>query len=257
MATAMALASTPAWACGVSAGGVPGVCSVAAHEAAAKGSRPLFRVSAAATRTVTSVDFSNGSHVGMERSAMTGGFDWRPSEKWTLSFTAGALLTGSISSPRTGVHEMSPGPLFAFTASWRVVEQKRYGLPFVLFSITGAGLFSQTKGPSAATAPGGPPAPTSLSPTVQTPYTAFDVRFAAVVGSTLGTGKVSATPYAVARLFGGPIFWNEAGESVTGTDTYKHQLGVGVATRLGPVDLFVEGVPVGERALTGGAGVSF
>lgn len=227
------------------------MCSVAAHEAAKKGDGPRFRVSAAAIRTVTSIDFSSGAHADMERSAITAGFDWRPSRKWTLSVVGGALVGGALSS-RTGVHDMAPGPLFALTLSWRVVEQKAHGLPFVLFSLTGAGVFSRTKGPSMAAVPG-----RLAPPTAETSYTAFDLRFAGVVGTTLGSGMLSVTPYAAGRLFGGPIFWDERGEEVTGTDSYKHQLGVGASLRLGPVDFFVEGAPVGERALTGGIGASF
>lgn len=246
------LAPREARACGVSAGGVPGVCSVSAHDAALAqgkaGASQRFRASAAVTRTVTSIDFSSGAHADSERTAITGGFDWRPSNKVTLTLTGGALVTGSLTS-QTGAHSMLPGPLVAVTVSWRVVDQpqgeKGYGRPFVLFSLTGAGLFTQTEGPSSKQ---------KGAPLVRTPYTAFDLRFAAVVGTTLGR---IATPYAVGRLFGGPIFWNETGQSVTGTDTYKHQLGLGLAVRLGPVDLFVEGVPVGERALTGGGGISF
>jgi hypothetical protein len=42
---------------------------------------------------------------------------------------------------------------------------------------------------------------------------------------------------------------------VTGTDRYHYQVGGGLVTALpGGFDMFVEGVPLGERAITLGVG---
>ena len=64
------------------------------------------------------------------------------------------------------------------------------------------------------------------------------------------------TPYAVGRLFGGPVFYKIDDVNRIGNDRYHFQLGAGGLIALGKrVDLFVEGVPLGEQALTGGIGV--
>jgi hypothetical protein len=62
----------------------------------------------------------------------------------------------------------------------------------------------------------------------------------------------------LARVFGGPVFWRYQGEAVTGSDTHHYQLGAGLALRLSKnFNAFVEGVPLGERALSLGGGVAF
>ena len=51
------------------------------------------------------------------------------------------------------------------------------------------------------------------------------------------------SPYVLARIFGGPVFWRYAGQAVTGTDVYHYQFGAGFALSLArTVDVFVEGV---------------
>ena len=63
--------------------------------------------------------------------------------------------------------------------------------------------------------------------------------------------------FAVARAFGGPIYWRAGGESVTGTDRYHYQDGLGTAYSLGAAHLFAEGIPLGEQAVTVGGGAAF
>ena len=73
-------------------------------------------------------------------------------------------------------------------------------------------------------------------------------------------GKVfwgAVGPYATARAFGGPILWKLDGRSVTGTDDYHVQLGFGVVAAVKGLDVVAELVPIGERAVTVGAGYSF
>jgi hypothetical protein len=79
------------------------------------------------------------------------------------------------------------------------------------------------------------------------------------VGAAVGATFFDAlTPYAVVRAFGGPIFWHYQGSAHIGTDAYHVQLGAGLFWRIArKVDVFVEGVPLGERALLGGASVPF
>lgn len=66
------------------------------------------------------------------------------------------------------------------------------------------------------------------------------------------------TPYVLARAFGGPVYWRIGTVAQTGTDTHHDQLGAGaVAAITSAMNLFVEGVPLGERAVTGGLSLAF
>jgi hypothetical protein len=53
------------------------------------------------------------------------------------------------------------------------------------------------------------------------------------------------------------VWWQYNGENLLGGDVHHFQLGAGVLFRIGSVDVFAEGVPLGELALAGGAGVLF
>jgi len=85
-------------------------------------------------------------------------------------------------------------------------------------------------------------------------FWAFDARIGVAAGKTIAH---VVTPYLLARGFGLPILWRYQGASTIGTDAYHYQLGVGVVVRVGPVDIDVEGVPLGERAIVGGGGYAF
>ena len=99
---------------------------------------------------------------------------------------------------------------------------------------------------------------TLLSPAGGAPtrsYDAFDLRAAAVGGLRVGM----VTTYALARVFGGPAYWHYDGAAVTGTDLHKYQLGAGLS--LGfldrRLDVFAEGVPLGESGFAAGVGATF
>lgn len=83
----------------------------------------------------------------------------------------------------------------------------------------------------------------------------FDIRAGLTVGKTFWD---TLSPYAVLRAFGGPVIWSYEGKSVLAGDRYHVQLGAGLVTSLPRrFDVFVEGVPLGERALTLGVGKTF
>jgi hypothetical protein len=178
--------------------------------------------------------------VEMERQALSLSFDYRLSDATTLSIGGGAGTTGFIAT-KGGRHDILPGWMVTASYARRLVDG--YGAePFVLFGISGG-----VSG--GATRPFG-----SLSPE-STPLYSFDVRAALTVGKTI-LGVVS--PYATAKLFGGPVFWKLAGMPLVGGDRYHYQVGAGLVVALPRgMDLFAEAVPFGERALTAGGGVSF
>ena len=86
-------------------------------------------------------------------------------------------------------------------------------------------------------------------------YSALDLRRAsrsAPRSSTRSALTQSLVPSAVR------IFWHYRGDAVRGTDAYHFQLGAGVSYRIARrVDVFVEGIPLGERGISGGAAAVF
>ncbi|MDB4940658.1 MAG: uncharacterized protein JWP97_192 [Labilithrix sp.] len=89
-----------------------------------------------------------------------------------------------------------------------------------------------------------------------TTFTAGDLRAGVIVGKTFGD---VLTPYVTGRVFGGPIYWHLDGASVTGTDLYKYQAGGGVSLALlrRRLDVFAEGIALGERGFAAGLGTTF
>jgi len=222
-------------ACGVSAGGAPGLCSVEEHEAAAR----KWRAGAGYTFTTTRIQFSNGQELPEDRNSTVATLDRQVGERWVLQFAAGGFLTGAIGS-YAARRTMLPGGVLAFSVAYRAIDQAGFGRPFLLFTGTIAGLIGATS-----------------HPTENTDYEAFDLRVGAVLGTRIPLGKIALLPYVVGRLFGGPIFWTLDREHVTGTDAYKHQLGGGATLTVGRFDIFIEAIAVGERSMSAGAGVSF
>jgi hypothetical protein len=85
--------------------------------------------------------------------------------------------------------------------------------------------------------------------------TSGDLRVGVLVGKTFWA---RLTTYAAARGFFGPVFWHVDGEARMGGDVHHYALGLGAILRLpGNVDLFVEGMGLGEQSASLGAGVSF
>lgn len=227
------MATEPAaLACGASGGGAAGIsgCSLAEHEEEA---RLKWRVGLDDSFTSTGLHFTGGLRVNQVRDSSLVTLDYRPARRVTLEIGAGAFLGGHISTP-TGTYSMAPGFASVIAASWRVVDASG-AIPFVL-------LTSQLSYDSSSTTGG-------------VGYNAFNLRVGVAVGTTLWS---LLTPYVVARAFGGPVYWRYLGAPVTGTDDNHWQVGAGLSVLLGGrVDLFAEGVPLGERGVTAGAGFSF
>lgn len=167
------------------------------------------------------------------KQAVTVSVERRVGDRWTLGGAVGSTTTGTLDAYGQSL-ALSPGPLVAFTASFRALDEGTVA-PFVLLTGTLGASLSWT------------------SPGAQS-MTAFDARLGVVAGKTIAH---VVTPYLVARAFGGPILWNAAGTSVVGTDVYHYQLGAGVVVRVGRFDLLVEGIPLGEQAIVGGGGMAF
>ena len=137
------------------------------------------------------------------------------------------------------IHDVRPGYLAAMTASWPIVDGAGKS-PFVLGSLTaGMSHVTTTERTPGARAIG---------------LTAIDARLGVAVGKTLGP----ASPYLLARAFGGPVLWKYADSDVTGTDRHHYQLGLGLVVKMpAHIDLSAEFVPIGEKALAVSTGRAF
>ncbi len=213
-------------ACGASGPDGIAYCSLSERPEA---SRSGWALGLSGLYTSTNIHFSHGIRGDERREEALLTIVHSPSENLTLQLGVGAMLGGTLDMPN-GQHDFSPGPAALAGAAWRVVNREA----FVILS--SALSFSENR--------------TRFLAEPSQPYTAFDLRLGAVFGVTIFN---ALSPYVPLRVFGGPIFWHYAGESVTGTDAYHYQVGLGLALHL-PLrfNLFAEGVPLGEKALAGG-----
>lgn len=183
--------------------------------------------------------FAGDIDVSIERRAVVATYERRLGSAWTVQVGAGGILWGSlgVSGAR---HSFGPGWSASVATSYRLLDG-RGRMPFLLLggSLAVANATTREDKPGAA----------------EVPYWAGDLRVSGILGKTFFD---VLSPYVAARAFGGPIFWRVAGEDVTGTDRYHVQLGFGLSASL-PVglDVFAELVPLGERAVSTGAGFSF
>jgi hypothetical protein len=220
-----------ATACGITAGGTAGItsCSLEEHEEA---TRRRWHLGSSYAFSSTGLRFEGERRFVQERHASLVTLEYRASRRATWLAGAGAFLGGHLRS-ESAQSDFTPGLVAVAGGTWRVLEGGRRG-PFLL--LTGQLSYAWTRNLDAT-------------------YQAFDVRAGAVLATTVWQ---VLTPYALARAFGGPVLWRYQGQAITGTDAHHYQLGAGLALLVRRrVDLFAEAVPLGERGLVAGAGLSF
>jgi hypothetical protein len=184
----------------------------------------------------------------MTRTAATASFDYRLSPTTTLGAGAGVGIGGAMTLGAQRFHVL-PGWEVSASFSRRLLDGRRR-LPFLVVSAALAASGASTREEVFAV----PAGVTRASPATSSLY-AIDLRAGLTVGKTFFD---VLSPYAVLRAFGGPVLWSYAGQRVTAGDRYHVQLGAGLLTALPRgFDIFVEGVPLGERALTLGLGRAF
>lgn len=232
-------------ACGVSGPDGASVCMLA------QGIGPKWQASVSGIYTSTRLSFSGGDLKGDQtRSGVMASLGRQMSRQLTVQIGLGPSIGGAFVAP-DGRHAFQPGLLGLVGASYRVyggpeLDERGEGRqrnPFVVLTSALSFNLTSTRHEAAGTDRG------------RVPYRAFDLRFGALVGLTLAD---RFRPYALARVFGGPVFWRYQGSAVTGTDMYKFQLGGGMSVALGGgFAVFAEGVPLGERGASGGAAMAF
>jgi hypothetical protein len=227
----LAMVPLPAFACGVSGPDNVWSCSLEEHDEAL---RPRWHVGLAGVYSSTALHFGHDLRFSQSRDALLASAGYAPTPRLLLQASAGAAFDGQLRTP-DGRYDLSAGPTGAIGAAYRIVD----GQPFVTLSLQLSAATADTRREDGA------------SPSR---YTAFDLRLGVIAGLTLFE---RLSPYVLARGFGGPVFWHYLGRARTGTDVSHYQIGAGasfvIAERL---DLFVEGVPLGERALAGGATIA-
>ena len=180
--------------------------------------------------------------MSVERHAVTASVDYRLSPTTTLGGGLGAGLGGLMTVGATR-YLVLPGWEFTLAYSRRLLDG-RGQRPFLLLGIAGGGSGASTREEVTR----GPQPSSSF-------LYAFDIRAGLTVGKTFWN---TLSPYAVARVFGGPVLWSYGGKTLLGTDKWHFQAGVGLVTALPRgFEVFVEGVPAGERAVTLGGGKTF
>jgi hypothetical protein len=228
-----ALVSPAARACGVSTADGLSSCSLSEHE---EETRPRWHVGASGLYTSTTIGFGGNLRSDETRGAVVASLAYQPWRSTTLQLAVGSTLGGQLSTP-SGKYDFADGPTAAVGASWRLVSGTR---PFVV-------LTSNLSFSAATTQLNGAGSRVS--------YDAFDLRVGALVGTTLFQ---VLSPYAVGRVFGGPVYWQYQGGDVTGSDTHHYQLGAGATLVIARrVNVFAEGIPLGERSVAAGGAVAF
>jgi hypothetical protein len=232
-----ALAPRVALACGSSGPDGVSACSLAEY---AEEQRPKWRVGLSGVFSSTVIRFSGSLVPGETRYAGLAEVSYAPTSRVSIGVGLGAGIGGRLLAP-DGAHDFTPGVVSTVSASYRFVEGATpVGRGFVvgsaLISFTGTGTQVGDSGPTTA-------------------YDALDFRVGVAAGFTW-LRVLSA--YGVVRGFGGPVLWTYQGSTELGTDTHHYQVGGGLAVLVARrIDLFAEGVPLGEQAVSAGASVAF
>lgn len=208
---------------------------------------PIARLSASWAYTSTTMLFGDGRRADLDRHAVFGAVEVPLSGRVALDVGAGGVAGGELVH---GAARDTIGPGFSgFVGIAGRVLDGRGALPFVQLSLTLSGTHMITRTDDVTT--DGTPR------RIDTPrWTAFDLRAAAIAGKTFAD---AVTPYVVLRAFGGPTYWHLDDAAVTGTDLHKYQVGAGLSLALlsRRLDVFAEGVPLGERGIAAGIGTTF
>jgi opacity protein-like surface antigen len=155
-------------------------------------------------------------------------------ERTLVRAGGGALLDGKLRIPGGTGHTFDSGGL-AFAGLERRTGEAAGWTPAIGLTLTLGFTWGQTTG----------------SDTRRADYRAMDLRAGVRASWTVADRFY---PYAAARVFGGPVNWEIAGDSVTGSDAHHYQLAVGAGLTLGPVVTFAEFAGAGETGARAGLG---
>lgn len=202
-----------------------------------------LRASASLGGVRTTLAFSGDRDVGLEELSAVARIEVLVQPRLTVFAGGGPILGANVRVEGETFH-MQSGWLATVGLSWLALTETARR-PFVLASAVAGYAAATTRQEGQGDSAG-------ASDTES--WRAGDGRLGLAVGKSFGPLR----PYAVGRVFGGPVSWQLGGQSITGTDRHHYQLGAGAALSLpGHVDIEVEAVPLGEQAVVAGAGFAF
>jgi hypothetical protein len=180
-----------------------------------------------------------GTEVGVEQVSMTARGEYRVGTRFTVGLGGGSILGGSLRVPGAPRVDFGVGWTVGASASALVLSERAVR-PFVLAGLSAA--YSATQTDSGA---GGSGSGT---------FVGRDVRLSLALGKSFGPLR----PYIAGRVFTGGFRWEGSSALTKGGDSHKYQVGAGAAIDLPRnFDVVVEVMPLGERSLTSGVGLSF
>lgn len=181
----------------------------------------------------TTVRFDGDRDVDVEMSTVSVSAGWLVDDRWTVRASAGAVLGGELKPDDGTVHDVDSGALAGIGAEYRALTAGP-GDPFVDVSLSLG--FSWAR--------------TSLNEaTGRQDYSAADARLGVRYGFNV---RNRFFPFLSARVFGGPVKWDPAGDDATGSDIHHYQMGAGAAARFGAFAIFAEFAGLGEKAFSAG-----
>ncbi len=174
----------------------------------------------------------------LSQSAVFATLSWQKAPPWSFQASLGVILDGQIQPDKLRAQDVATGGALSIGASWLAFYEK-VDRPFVQLA--------WTLGVSSTSA---------ISDDRQSHrLTAVDLRFGILVGKTY---LDRLTLFVAGRTFAGPVFWTLAGESVIGGDAYHLAFGAGAVLRLAAgIDVFAEGMGLGERSFSVGTAIAF
>jgi hypothetical protein len=191
----------------------------------------------------SSLVFDGETDADLVRTSIVASTDVFLREALTLQIAAGAVLGGELDVERGPERSIGPGWVLSSGVTWRLLDGVDGPAPWLLLSLGVSATGTRTVAdPPAAAAP------------LRGDWLSLDARLGVTVGKTFGE---IVSPYAAARVFGGPVLWSEGDDDRVGSDRYHVQLAAGGSLRLGPVDVFAEGAPLGERGVSAGVGIAY
>ena len=198
---------------------------------------PSWRLGVAFGASDTDLDFGASGRVSATEYAATASLQYRLVSRVNLVASAGALLGGTFETAGRSF-DVDPGLLVAAGGSVVVLDGSS-GPVFVVASGSIAFSFAHTTERTL----GAP----------QADFRGRDIRLGLVAGHAFGP----VNTYVAARGFTGGTTWTLDARSIDGGDAHHYQVGAGMSLRLGDLDVIAEGMPLGERSVTLGAGWSF
>lgn len=181
----------------------------------------------------TTIEFDNDLDVDAEMTSASLSGGWLVNDRWTLRVAAGIITDGTLKTDGLFSHDVTGGGTGSLGAEYRA-QSGEGGTPFVDVSLFLSGSWAKTQAPGSDT---------------ETDYSAMDARLGA---RTTWNIDNRFFPFAAARVFGGPVNWEIAGEDVTGSDAHHYQVALGAAYQFGRFGLYVEWAGLGEKALSAG-----